>query len=132
MGSPLISSHTECLSNPWSCRSAPSVTSLSTLQRRSLLEVRSGTSVASSAACATRCWTAPTTTPRRTSSTARVATEEDSDLRAMDLEEVRGASTWTPEPSLATRSLLTTNLTTQHTALNRQLDVLDGVQTTTY
>merc|ERR1712098_103481 len=75
-----------CHSSQSQCQNALNVVSLCTLLRKDLQGVISGTWAASSAACATRCWTAPTTMPGTTSSSARHAMGGSLVPRVMDLE----------------------------------------------
>merc|ERR1739844_356296 len=78
----------KCHSSLSPCPSVLNVPSQFMLLRRNLLGDRSGTWAASSAACVTRCWTAPTAMPRTTRCSARHVTEGSLVLKVMDLVEV--------------------------------------------
>merc|ERR1712227_262314 len=110
----------QCHGNLSPCLCAQNVAKQFMLLRRSLQVEKSGTWGVSSAVCATRCWTAPTTMPRTMSSTARHVMAEDLDLRVMDLVEVQVLSIWIQEKSLEIQSLHPTNLMILHICQSNQ------------
>merc|ERR1711936_668023 len=98
-----------CLSSRSRCPSAQSVENPSMPQRRSWLVDTSGILGASSAPCATRCWTAPTATKETRLCSARRATDVGTGPKVTDSEGGQGLSTWTLANSLETLSSRTTN-----------------------
>merc|ERR1712189_170822 len=98
-----------CLSSRLRCRSARNVENRCMPQRRSWPGVTSGILGASSAPCATRCWTAPTAMKGTLLCSAKRATDVGTGPKVTDLEGVQGPLTWTQANSLETPSSRKTN-----------------------